>query len=146
MKNEQGFTLVEVLASLVIISILLMSFMAVFANTNKAAVHNSEKLVVINLADAYLERIQASPSEFLGALPPTLTTSACQPLESGKKCKVIPVTPAPTPINGKSYNVIVKVKQSDPDKTLSLLEVVVTVEAVKSKVSSSVEGYVSYGK
>lgn len=144
MKNERGFTLVEVLVSLVIISIVLMSFTAVFANTNKMAINNSEKLVVINLADSYLERVRMNPTEFIGTLPPVLGT--CSPSETGKSCKTITVNPRPSPINGKNYDVVIKIKQNLKEKNLSLLEVIVTVKAVDSKVSSSVEGYVSYAK
>ncbi|EIM05624.1 hypothetical protein A1A1_14949 [Planococcus antarcticus DSM 14505] len=144
MKNERGFTLVEVLASLVILSIVLMSFMAVFANTNRMAVNNSEKLVIINLADAYLERIKINPTEFIGKTPPTMMN--CPPPETVKKCATITVSPATLPINGKSYSVTIQLKQDTNEKSLFLLNTVVTVRSPDKKVSSSVEGYVSYGK
>ncbi|WP_185960034.1 type IV pilus modification PilV family protein [Planococcus soli] len=144
MKNERGFTLVEVLAALVILSIVLMSFMAVFANTNRIAVNNSEKLVIINLADAYLERVKINPTEFIGKLPPTMVN--CPPPETAKKCATITVSPAPPPINGKSYSVTLQIKQDLNEKSLLLLSTVVTVKSPDTKVSSSVEGYVSYEK
>lgn len=144
MKNERGFTLVEVLAALVILSIVLMSFTAVFANTNKIAINNSEKLVVINLADAYLERIKINPTEFLGNTPPVMVN--CPSPETTKKCTTITVNPAPPPINGKSYSVTIQLKQDTNEKSLLLLNTVVTVRSPDTKVSSSVEGYVSYEK
>lgn len=135
MKNERGFTLVEVLASLVILSIVLMSFMAVFGNTNKVSVRNSEKLVIVNLADSYLERVKASPANYISPFPPTKmneSKSIPQPLIK---------------MNNKNYKVEIKVTQSEDEfNKLSLLNVLVTVRSEDSQISSSVEGYVSYVK
>lgn len=130
-KNEKGLTLVEVLAALVILSIVLMSFTTVFANTNRMAVSNSEKLVVINLADAYLERVKMTPSDYIDVYPPTRL------LESKQK------PPFFLTMNNKTYEVLVKIKK---DTSLPLLNVVVTVKAVESNISSSVEGFVPYEK
>lgn len=58
--KERGFTLIEVVASIVIIGIVLISFSQLFIQSNKTAVYNNEKLVLINFADAELERIQAT--------------------------------------------------------------------------------------
>lgn len=133
MEAEKGFTLVEVLASLVIISIVLMSFIAIFSNTNKLAVSNSEKLVVINLADAYLERVKVNPTEFIAPFPPT------------KKDESKGRTQSTVRMNEKNYKVIIKVTQSTSEfNELSLLNIVVTVRAEKSTHTSSVEGYIPY--
>ncbi|MDN3426944.1 prepilin-type N-terminal cleavage/methylation domain-containing protein [Microbacterium sp. APC 3898] len=132
-KNERGFTLVEVLASLVILSIVLMSFMAVFANTNRLAVSNSEKLVVINLADAYLERVKANPSEFISPFPPTKVNES-----KGKALNSFEM-------NNKKYKVTIKVTQTaDEYNKFTLLNIVVTVNSESSKHKSSVEGYIPY--
>ena len=66
LKNNDGLTLVEVIASIVIITIILLSFSQVFIQTNKTAAINNEKLIVINLADAYLERLIAEGIENKG--------------------------------------------------------------------------------
>ena len=58
-KREQGFTLLEVVASIVIITIVVISFARLFVQSNNVAHYNNEKLVLINLADAELERVQA---------------------------------------------------------------------------------------
>lgn len=142
MKSEKGFTLIEVLVSLVLISIVLTSFMAIFANTDRLAVSNSEKLVVINLADAYLERIKIQPTEFIGTLPPSM--SNCTPAVANTTCKTVTVNSSP--VNGKSYVVKITLKQNLTEKKLSLLDTVIKVSSPDSKVSSSVEGYVSYGQ
>ncbi|MCH4825619.1 MAG: type II secretion system GspH family protein [Planococcus sp. (in: firmicutes)] len=140
MNNEKGFTLLEVLAAMAILSIVLMSFMAVFANTDRLAIRNSEKLIIINLADAYLERIKINPSEFIGTLPPTLTS--CPSPDTSKKCKTVTVTP--DPINEKTYAVTIIMKQDSTEQGLKLLDTTVQVSSADSKIKSSVEGYVSY--
>lgn len=170
--NNKGFSLVEVLASLVIISIVLVSFMALFTNTNRIAVNNSEKLVVVNLADSYLERVKINPSEFL-PFPPTLNSSYLYnvkyptvPLRlsnpSGvaseifdlKRCGIVNV-PDPSEkyipectyishINNKNYFVSIKVSQSVEESNISLLNILVTVSSGKSK--TFVEGYLPYVK
>lgn len=129
MNNDRGFTLVEVLASLVILSIVLTSFTAVFANTNRLAVTNSEKLVVINLADSYLERVKLTPNEFIDSYPPLKN------IDSKQKPSFIHT------INEKNYDVLIKIKK---ETSAPLLSVVVVVKAVDSNVSSSVEGFVPY--
>lgn len=133
MKDERGFTLVEVLAALVIISIVLMSFMSIFANTNAQAVSNTEKLVVINLADAYLERVKVNPSEFITPFPPTKQNES-----KGKPPLVIE-------LNDRKYNISINVTQNLIEfRDLSLLNIEVKVESQSSKHSSSVEGYIPY--
>ncbi|GKW46804.1 prepilin-type N-terminal cleavage/methylation domain-containing protein [Planococcus sp. NCCP-2050] len=133
MKNEKGFTLVEVLASLVIISIVLVSFMVIFGNTNRLAVTNSEKLVVINLADAYLERVKVNPNEFINNYPPAPPTS----ISNGK-------TLPPYKINDKFYRITIDVSQNSSEVSLSLLNVKVSVQSTKTNMKSTVEGYVNY--
>lgn len=59
MKREEGFTLVEVVASLVIIGIVLLSVAQLMIKSNDAAAINNEKLVAIDLADAVLQRLKA---------------------------------------------------------------------------------------
>lgn len=57
-QNEKGFTLVEVIASLVIITIVLLSIAQLVIQSNKTTSINNEKLVVIDLAEAVLERLE----------------------------------------------------------------------------------------
>jgi len=162
MKDEKGFTLIEVLASLVIISIVLMSFMAIFSNTNALAVSNSEKLVVINLADAHLERVKVDPKGTLNFTDESknlieelgMTSCAMQDPKPDiiQQCKNKEIII--DDINNKSYKVLFKFSQTldrnssdtriNTEKDISLLNVVVTVTAVQSNISSSVEGYIPY--
>lgn len=59
MNDEKGFTLVEVIASIVIIGIVLISVSQLMIQSNNAASINNEKLVAIDLADAVLQRLKA---------------------------------------------------------------------------------------
>lgn len=139
MKNEKGLTLVEVLAAVVLISIVLMGFMALFGTTNKLAVTNSEKLVVINLADAHLERLKTDPVIYFKDAGLTFPTA--------KITNRIEETRAES-INGKNY--LVTIELTPPNSSLqnaqSLLNVLITVKASTSNLSSSVEGFVPYAK
>lgn len=65
--TQNGFTLVETLASIVLLVIILLSFTQLFVQTNKAANINNEKLVVINLADGILEGLKAKPMKEIKA-------------------------------------------------------------------------------
>ncbi|CEG23089.1 hypothetical protein BN1080_02032 [Planococcus massiliensis] len=137
MKNEKGLTLVEVLAAVVLISIVLMGFMALFGTTNKLAVTNSEKLVIINLADANLERLKSDPVLYFKntgyAFPPTT-------LKSG-----VDFTRTET-INGKNYLISIDFTQNTSELNLSIYNVSVTAKSPSSNLSSTVEGYLPYVK
>lgn len=135
-KNEKGFSLIEVIASIVIISIVLLSFFQLFIQSNKTAVANNEKLVVINLADAELERLKLDP--FTETLPIPNSNSY-----NINKNKIVT-------LNNKTYSVNIKGTQNagtnntTSEKDLKLINVWITVTAPNGKTKSSVEGYVSY--
>lgn len=131
-KNEKGFSLIEVIASIVIISIVLLSFFQLFIQSNKTAVANNEKLVVINLADAQLERLKINPTELTGLEGVPINNFP-------KKYNLTPIQ-----LNNKTYTVQVEVIVSSNDKTIGLYNIVVTAIAPNGKTQSSVEGYISY--
>lgn len=137
MKNEKGLTLVEVLAAVVLISIVLMGFMALFGTTNKYAVTNSEKLIVINLADAHLERLKTDPVVYFKDSSFTFPTTPITTKITSTRTDTI---------NGRNYIVTIDFKPSGQANAQSLLDVVVTVKASTSNLSSSVEGFVPYVK
>lgn len=62
-KQEEGFTLVEILASVVIISIILFGVFNFIIFSNKTAATNNEKLVATHLAKSTLERIKVEIEE-----------------------------------------------------------------------------------
>lgn len=146
-KNEKGFSLIEVIASIVIISIVLLSFFQLFVQSNKTAVANNEKLVVINLADATLERIKATP---IKEDPNIINVN--EYFNSGTTNANI--YPKSLVLNNTKYLISYKASQSDntlknakySEKDLNLIKVVVTVTAENRKTKGSSEGYVSIEK
>ena len=128
--NEKGFSLIEVIASIVIISIVLLSFFQLFIQSNNTAVANNEKLVVINLADAQLERLKLNYS--------SLTDIDKLTSLNKKTYEITPIV-----LNSKTYNTQVLASVTTEEKNLGLVNIVVTVTAPNGKTKSSVEGYVS---
>lgn len=137
--SEKGFTLVEVLASVVIISLILSSFFGLLVFTNKTAVSNNSKLVSINLAKASMERMKIQPESyfhFTDVKEKTYTIKDCLTEE----CEAL----YELPVNDQKYDVEVKVSQSEEEKNLQLINVVVTVELAERNIQSTVEGYISH--
>lgn len=120
MEHEKGFTLIEVLASLVIISFILLLFSSVFIQNNKVSIQNTEKLVVVHLADAYLERLRIERER----------------LEN--------VTSSDFIMNENVYKVQLRVSQTAEEERMNLQSVVVTVMTADGMTSATVEGYVVY--
>ncbi|NMD69139.1 type II secretion system protein [Bacillus sp. DNRA2] len=58
MRNDRGFTLVEVLASVVILALLATVFFQMFVFSQKTTTTSKEKLVALNVAQGVLERIK----------------------------------------------------------------------------------------
>lgn len=140
-KDQSGFTLVETLASLVLLSIILLGFFQLFVHTNKTAKVNNEKLIVINLADGVLEGLKAKPMK-------EIETNNVQDYFT----YLNPTNPANSiELNNRVYKVTYQASQSstiygnnsNSEKILKLIKVVVTVTAPDGKTKSTTEGYVS---
>lgn len=141
--TQNGFTLVETLASIVLLVIILLSFTQLFVQTNKAAKINNEKLVVINLADGILEGLKAKPMKEI---------KAASDVQDYFKIATNPAAPPDTiTFNEKVYTVSYVASQGatpfvngyNSEKDLKIIKVVVTVTAPDGKTKSSTEGYVS---
>ena len=128
-KREEGFSLIEVVASLVLVSIVLISFVQIFIQSNKTAVDNTEKIVVINLADAQLERLKIDSSILEGV----------KNLTAGNK---MTFTLEPIKLNNKFYSTNVTASLTDDEAKRKLVNIVVTVSAPNNKTKSSIEGYI----
>ncbi len=147
-KNQSGFTLIEVIASIMIITIVLISFSQIFIQSNKTASINTEKLVTINLADAMLARVQAK-----SYIKITTTGATVQDyfIDRTKTDKKLMDPPLEIDLNGRTYTISYKASQSTSkpansgfsEKDLNLVKVVVTVTAPDGKTKGSSEGYVS---
>lgn len=149
-KERNGFTLVEVLAAIVIISVILIGVVNLFNFTNKTAYSNNAKLVSINLAIATLERIKVEPEQYFqieDIVEPDKTyiyTSKNCP--TGNEGCISLYKPY---VNDQTYEVELKLSQSTKEKQLQLINTVVTVTLVDEndrQVESTVEGYLNLMK
>lgn len=57
-QNEKGLTLIEVLASLVILSIILISFSSLLLQATKHTKYNKEKLTEVDIAEEVIGKIR----------------------------------------------------------------------------------------
>jgi len=63
-KDERGLTLVEVIASIVLITIILLSFFSFFINSAKHTKFNEEKLSSIEIAENIIGDIRSNPASY----------------------------------------------------------------------------------
>ncbi len=145
-KSQRGFSLIEVVASIVLISIILLSFAQIFVQANSTANINNEKLVVINLADAYLERLKAT-----GLEEKRITTLEDYFKDYPKTVKIIDDSKSPTytvSIKPSNTNVISNAITTEINQ--NKINIVVTVTSSKKInnriISSTTEGYVQIEK
>lgn len=61
-NNEKGITLVEILAALVILGIVFISFMTIFPQMNNINNRTETKLVTMNIAKQELAKLKGPPS------------------------------------------------------------------------------------
>ncbi len=143
-QNPKGFTLIEVVVSIIIITIILLSFSQVFIQSNKTAATNTEKLVTINLADALLARVRANTYTKRTDIQSYFVDNT----QTNKKLKNPPLE---IDLNGQTYTVSYRASQkttaeknaSYSERDLNLIKVVVTVTSPNGKTTGSSEGYVS---
>ena len=138
-RQQDAMTLIEVVCSVVIIGIILISFTQLIIKANETTAYNNDKLVTINLADAALAKLQGTTLK----KDPSITNFNQYFVESNG-------VPSTIQLNGNSYTVSYQASQTNSsfyaggntEKDLNLVKVVVTVEAPGGKKSSSSEGYV----
>ena len=142
-KKKDGFTLVEVLAAIVIISIILIGVVNLLNFTNKTAYSNNAKLVSINLAKASMERIKIQPENYfrfedVSNSKKTFSSDNCVPNNCAPLYQL--------QVNDQTYEVELTINQSNDEKELQLINSVVTVKLVDDNrtIESTVEGYVNH--
>jgi len=149
---NKGFTLLEVLVSLVILSIIILTFSSIFVFSTRTAVSNNDDLVAVNLAKATLEKIEHDPYKYIndpntGSVnyetdPVTFDKNNCPANNSACQSLFSQIS------NNKTFSISVTASQKSTtgDKNLKLINVVVEVKLDNSKpiISSKTEGYVEY--
>lgn len=145
-ESEKGFTLVELLVSVVIISIIFFGVFQLFTFSAKTATSNETKLVTTHLAKATIERIKVDYESFFP--PEEIKCSENEKfIYSKQNCAQtgsINCDRYEFIVNDILYDVEVKVSQNNDEQNLNLLNVVVTVEQPDKNINSKVEGYVIY--
>lgn len=147
LKKERGFSLLEVVAAIVIIGIVLLSFSQIFIQTSKTAHKNNEKLATINLADAMLVRLKAESFN----LDPTIIDVNNYFKDTTENDPTKKKPPTLIKMNDKEYEISYVASQSKDnfenaqytEFDLNLIKVVVTVTAPDGKIKGSSEGYVA---
>lgn len=141
-KNEKGFTLVELLASIIILSIIIIGIFQMFVFTSKTATSNQTKLVTTHLAKATIERIKVDAESFFPLdivnvnEEKEINSANCSSL-SNVDCDLYEIK-----VNDLTYQVEIYVSQNEEEVDLNLINVVVTVTEDEKNLSSKVEGYV----
>lgn len=134
LQNERGISLLESVASLIIISIVLLSFVQLFIQTNKSAVNNNERLVLLNLANAELGRLKLEGATFSESVDKIQFDSAFNQYKvtvQNNDCDEVKDSTNPTPLECEK---------------LQLYNVTVMVESPKTNSKAVVEGLVPYAK
>ena len=65
-RKEKGFSLVEVLAAVVIIGIVLLSIVPLFTQAKKMTVRNEDRLIAYHAAEAIIQQAKVHPNLLLG--------------------------------------------------------------------------------
>ena len=58
LKNDNGLTLVEILAALVLLSIVLVAFMTFFTQSAKFTAHNHETLTAVQVSEQVIAKVR----------------------------------------------------------------------------------------
>ncbi|RZT21579.1 prepilin-type N-terminal cleavage/methylation domain-containing protein [Fictibacillus sp. BK138] len=140
MLSDKGFSLIEVLISLTILSVSVIGISQFFTQANQISSSNNNKLVATNLARMTLERIHHDYTTY-GITPFTHTydKSNC----STADCEQL----FQTMINNVTYDIEIEAtEQSDQELTIKLLPIKVTISygPEDKRKHTSVEGYVNY--
>lgn len=100
-RGEKGFTLIEVLLSVTLLAIVLMTFFSFFVQGGKMTAANADKLAAVHLAHKYLEEYVNLP----GGTGEDLLSATCSPPPDSPAdligCKAL----APVEMNGHTYKI-----------------------------------------
>ena len=127
--TERGFTLVEILVSLVILLILVVAFVPMFTFVAQAIASNKAKDVAIELATQKMEELRALPyvvldsDQQIDATKPQLGTIGGTPPGSVEPTQSVSV-------NGKNYVITTSITWGDESKSFKIVSVTVTAPGV----------------
>ncbi|MFJ8245679.1 prepilin-type N-terminal cleavage/methylation domain-containing protein [Peribacillus asahii] len=132
-KNHNGFTLIEVLASITILGIVLTVFLSFFSNSMTFSVKAEDRLTAINLAEKELHDVTNSIETYC-------KTENC---EGPNNIPEDTYTRSPIELNNKTYlSTMTPLPQTTEESSLGLLPISITIYSEDSKKLTTVYGYV----
>ncbi len=135
MRNNRGFTLVEILISIIILGVILTGFFQFFIFSQQTTTKNQDKLVAINVAQKALEQIK---EDVRSSAP---VNDSFWEIAHPDNTIVYPKNygPISESIDGQTYHITVTV---DTQLDNGLHMVTVTVKGNDERVLSTVKGLV----
>ncbi|USK69386.1 type II secretion system protein [Peribacillus asahii] len=132
-KNNNGFTLIEVLASIAILGIVLTVFLSFFSNSMTFSVKTEDTLTAINLAEKELHDLTNSIEAYC-------KTENC---EEPNNIPEDTYTRSPIELNNKTYlSTMTPLSQNTEESSLGLLPISITIHSEDNKELTTVYGYV----
>ncbi|MCZ0702411.1 prepilin-type N-terminal cleavage/methylation domain-containing protein [Natronobacillus azotifigens] len=129
-KSNKGFTLIETLISMTILSIIILSLMGFFYQSTSIEHNNHNQLVAINLAQSTLIRLQTEGYNNINTIG-SYTLTPCE--DESTNCTPI--------INGDRYTTEIDIKASDADVSLYVATILITRENSNNTLAT-LEGYI----
>lgn len=133
-KSNQAFTLIEVLASITLLSIILAIFLPFFANSIELSSKTEDKLTAINLAEERLNDVINNPENYFHLTNNPITV------------KNLPDHLKYININTKKYTVKIDILTEKDTDALKLLTIKLSILGKDNKHISDLYGYVELNK
>lgn len=138
MENERGFTLVEILVSIVILSVIVPIFFQFFVVSQKVTTNNEDKLVAITVAEDVLDRIKHNLyPELVGKGRGIYTGDDCTGTNKDECLKRYNIER-----NHNHYVIQIEIVEDGPENVVGLKLVEVKVFDDNGYFKSSVKGFV----
>jgi len=132
-KNNNGFTLIEVLASITILGIVLTVFLSFFSNSMTFSVKAEDKLTAINLAEKELYDVTNSIEAYC-------KIKNCEEPNSISPDKY---TRPDISLNNKTYlSTVTPLSQNAEEISLGLLPISITINSEDNKELITLYGYI----
>jgi prepilin-type N-terminal cleavage/methylation domain-containing protein len=139
MGNNRGFTLIEVLASIIILSVIITSFFQFFIFSQKTTTNNQDKLIAINIAQKVLEQIKEEAGKPDSSTDKSQYWSVSHPNDHNY-VKTYEGESYKESVDGKTYSIKIAVAEEKPENRLYMITVTVNGNNGISK--STVKGLV----